>query len=79
MIPSAAFAPKGDPTAAQLTAYYNANKADFIRPERRVLRYAVFGDEALGNVEPTDAEIAARYDRDRASCIPRASSARSPS
>ena len=66
MIPSAAFAPKGDPTAAQLTSYYNSHKADFIRPERRVLRYAVFDDKSLGNIEPTDAEIAARYSRDKA-------------
>jgi len=66
VIPSDAFAPKGDPTAAQLTAYYNSHKADFIRPERRVLRYVVFGDKSLGNIEPTDAEIAARYARDRA-------------
>ncbi len=66
MIPSAAFAPKGDPTAAQLTSYYNANKGDFIRPERRVLRYAMFDDTSLGSVEPTEAEIAARYSRDQA-------------
>jgi peptidyl-prolyl cis-trans isomerase D len=65
VIPSSAFAPKGEPTAAQLTGYYNAHKADFIRPERRVLRYAVFDDKSLGNVEPTEAEIAARYARDR--------------
>ena len=67
VIPSSAFAPKGDPTAAQLTTYYNGHKADFIRPERRVLRYLVFDDKALGSVEPTPAEIEARYTRDRAS------------
>lgn len=66
MIASAAFAPRGDPTSAQLSAYYNANKRDFIRPERRVLRYASFDAAALGDVTPTDAEIAARYNRDRA-------------
>jgi peptidyl-prolyl cis-trans isomerase D len=66
VIPSNAFAPKGAPTAAQLTGYYNAHKADFIRPERRELRYVVFDDKSLGNIEPTDAEIAARYNRDRA-------------
>ncbi|ANY20705.1 Peptidyl-prolyl cis-trans isomerase D [Tsuneonella dongtanensis] len=65
-IPSAAFAPTGAPTAAQLTAYYNANRGDYIRPERRVLRYATFGAEALGNIEPTSAEVSARYNRDRA-------------
>lgn len=65
-IPSDAFAPKAAPTAAQLTAHYNENRAQYIRPERRVLRYAVFGTEALGDVEPTAAEVAARYNRDRA-------------
>ncbi|WP_057882714.1 peptidylprolyl isomerase [Tsuneonella troitsensis] len=65
-IPSSAFAPQGTPTAAQLTAYYNANRGDYIRPERRVLRYAVFGPEALGNIEPTAAEVAAQYEKDRA-------------
>lgn len=66
VIPSNAFAPKGAPTQAQLTGYYNAHKADFIRPERRELRYLVFDDKSLGNIEPTEAEIAARYNRDRA-------------
>ncbi len=66
VIPSTAFAPKGDPTAAQLEAYYKANRADYIRPERRTLRYAVFGADSLGNIEPTSAEIAARYNRDKA-------------
>jgi peptidyl-prolyl cis-trans isomerase D len=65
-LPSLAFAPKGDPSVSQLASYYQANKSDFIRPERRVLRYATFGEEALGNVAPTDAEIAARYQRDKA-------------
>ena len=65
-VPSMAFAPKGDPTVSQLTSYYQANKRDFIRPERRVLRYATFGEEALGDISPTDAEIAARYQRDKA-------------
>lgn len=66
IIPSAAFAPGSDPTAAQLNAYYTANKRDFIRPERRVLRFATFDAGALGDVAPTEAEIAARYTRDRA-------------
>jgi peptidyl-prolyl cis-trans isomerase D len=65
LIPSSAFAPAGAPTAAQLTAYYNANRSRYIRPERRVLRYAVFGADALGSVEPTTGEVAARYNRDK--------------
>ena len=66
IVPSSAFAPKGDPTAAQLTSYYNSHKANFIRPERRVLRYAVFDDKSLGSIEPSDAEVAARYAREKA-------------
>lgn len=66
LLPSTAFAPKGDPSVSQLTSYYQANRADFIRPERRVLRYATFGAEALGDLAPTEAEIAARYNRDKA-------------
>ena len=67
MLPSTAFAPQGAPTNAQLQAYYQANRDDYIRPERRVIRYAAFGDEALGALPaPTAAQIAERYQRDRA-------------
>lgn len=67
MLPSTAFAPQGAPTDAQLQAYYQANRDDYIRPERRVIRYAAFGDEALGALPaPTAAQIAERYQRDRA-------------
>ena len=66
-IPSASFAPDGDPTEQQLSAYYEENRDDYIRPERRVIRYAMFGVENLDtDVTPTDEEIAARYERDRA-------------
>lgn len=64
-IPAAAFAPTGDPTAAQLQAYYDENRDDFIRPERRVLRFASFGEAALGDIPaPTAQQVAARYQRD---------------
>ena len=67
LIPSAAYAPAAGPTAAQLTEWYGANRAQFIRPERRTLRFAVFGDDTLKvNAVPTEAEIAARYKRDAA-------------
>ena len=66
-LPSSAFAPQGEPTAAQLAAYHKANGNDYIRPERRVLRYATFGDEAIGQIPaPTEAQIAARYNQDKA-------------
>lgn len=67
LIPSAAFAPAGDPTAAQLAAWYQDNRTQFIRAERRTLRFAVFGEDTLEvSATPTSAEIAARYQRDAA-------------
>jgi peptidyl-prolyl cis-trans isomerase D len=67
LLPSSAFAPKGAPTNAQLQAFYRAHTDDFIRPERRVIRYASFGEEALGDLPaPTEAQVRQRYDRDRA-------------
>ena len=62
LVPSAAYAPEGDPTDKQLQAFYQASKDDFVRPERRQIRYAEFGPDAVSaNIEPTDAQIAKRY------------------
>ncbi|MDT8279981.1 MAG: SurA N-terminal domain-containing protein [Erythrobacter sp.] len=47
LIPSAAFAPAGNPGDAQLSAWYQDNRTQFIRPERRTLRFAVFGADTL--------------------------------
>lgn len=67
LLPSSAFAPTGAPTDAQLQAFYRESSSRFIRPERRVIRYATFGEEALGELTaPTPAQIQARYQRDRA-------------
>ncbi|WP_338446195.1 SurA N-terminal domain-containing protein [Pelagerythrobacter marensis] len=67
MLPAQAFAPEGTPDQATLEAFYADNRADFIRPERRVIRYAVFGPENLDTrIEPTAAEIGARYEEDSA-------------
>lgn len=67
MIPATAFAPTGDPSQQALTAYYTENRGDFIRPERRVIRYATFGADTLGErAEPTAAEIRTRYEEDQA-------------
>jgi peptidyl-prolyl cis-trans isomerase D len=66
LLPSTAFAPQGNPTAEALQAFYRENTASYIRPERRVIRFASFGEEALGTLRaPTEAEIAARFERDR--------------
>ena len=66
-IPAALFAPDGEPSNQVLTAFYNDNRNRFIRPERRTLRYATFGSEALGDgIEPTEADIAAYYSENAA-------------
>ncbi|WP_169053520.1 peptidylprolyl isomerase [Alteraurantiacibacter aquimixticola] len=62
---AADYAPTGDPTDAQLKAYYEANTDNYIRPERRVVRYAMFGEEAFANLPaPTEEQIAERYEAD---------------
>ena len=67
VFPAPLFAPEEPPSDKQLAAYYKAHENNFIRPERRVIRYAKFGEDALRNVpEPTDAEIAFRYKQDKA-------------
>lgn len=66
VLPSLAFAPEKEPTKEEITAYYNSNRDDFIRPERRIIRYASFGDEILKDVPPpSDAEIAFRYNANK--------------
>jgi peptidyl-prolyl cis-trans isomerase D len=67
VLPALSFAPEKEPSQAELQAYYRAHAAAFIRPERRVIRYATFGADAVKNVPaPTDAEIAKRYAADKA-------------
>lgn len=66
-LPSSAFAPAGDPDPATLARYYQSARNRFIRPERRVIRYATFGPEAVeGRIAPTPAQVEARYKRDAA-------------
>lgn len=62
VLPSLLFAPQKEPTNPELRAFYKVHANEFIRPERRVIRYALFNDSVLKNVPaPSDAEIAARY------------------
>src|SRR3546814_11329831 len=46
-IPSALFAPGRDPTDKELSAFYASHREKYIRPERRVIRYATFGVDSL--------------------------------
>ncbi|TCM22196.1 peptidyl-prolyl cis-trans isomerase D [Novosphingobium sp. PhB165] len=66
-VPSMAFAPTQAPSQAELEGFYKAHSNLFVRPERRVIRYAIFGEDTLKNVAaPTDADIAKRYEADKA-------------
>jgi peptidyl-prolyl cis-trans isomerase D len=66
-LPSAAFAPTDDPTDEQINAFYRETRENYVRPERRTIRYATFGVENLDtDVTPTAEEIAARFERDSA-------------
>ena len=65
------FAPEGAPTTEQLQTYYQANRAAYIRPERRVIRYATFDKSNLPDVAPVTAEqVQRRYERDAAVYAP---------
>lgn len=62
VIPSLAFAPKTPPSDAELAGFWKTNAARYMRPEHRVVRYALLDDSALKTVPaPTDAEVAQRY------------------
>lgn len=62
VLPSMLFAPDKPPTDEQIAAYYQKNKNDFIRPERRVIRYASFDAGIVKDVaKPSEAEIEYRY------------------
>lgn len=65
--PSTAFLPGKEATDAQLQAFYKSHVNAFIRPERRVIRYATFGEDAVeAPPAPSDAEVKARYDANKA-------------
>ena len=71
VIPAQAFAPAAGPSEAQLAKFYETTRGDYIRPERRVIRYFTFGDDALGTVAaPSEKEIAARYNQNKAQYAP---------
>ncbi|HEX8640693.1 MAG TPA: peptidylprolyl isomerase [Allosphingosinicella sp.] len=56
-----------EPTEPQIAQYYNANRARFTIPERRVIKYAMLGPEQVAQAaQATDQEIAAFYRRNAA-------------
>ncbi len=60
LVPTQAMATGGEPTQAEINAFYRAQQSRYVIPERRVLRYAVIGTDQVA-AAPTDAEIAAYY------------------
>jgi peptidyl-prolyl cis-trans isomerase D len=61
-VPSAAMGAGGEPTQAELDSFYRTSRARYTIPERRVIRYAVFGPENVaGQSQATEAEIQAAY------------------
>ena len=70
-VPAEAFAPRTAPSEAALAQYYRANAARYTIPERRTIRYATFGDDAIRDVRgPTDAEVQQAYAANRAKYAP---------
>lgn len=66
-IPVSAIAAGPAPTDAELTAFYNRNRARYTLPERRVIRYAVVRpDQFAESAKATEAEIAVAYKQDAA-------------
>lgn len=66
-VPASAMGPGIEPTEADIAKFYQTNRARYTIPERRALRYAVFGAEHVADLaKATDAEIAARYRRNAA-------------
>lgn len=66
-VPSAAMGAGAEPAEAEIAAFYKSNQARYTIPERRVIRYAVFGTENVAaQSQATDAEIEAAYRNDPA-------------
>lgn len=62
MVPVAAMPAGAAPTEAEIASAYRSKIARYTIPERRVIRYALFGtDQVAAQVKATDAEIAAAY------------------
>ena len=67
-IPAMAFDDIKDPTEAQLNDFYKSNAARFTIPEQRRIRYAVIDGQRFAQAaQPTEQEIAAAYNQDKAS------------
>jgi peptidyl-prolyl cis-trans isomerase D len=71
-VPLAAVGPGQEPTDADIVAYFKAHQARYMIPERRVLRYAIFGRaDVAAAAKVSEAEIATAYKQDSALYGPR--------
>jgi peptidyl-prolyl cis-trans isomerase D len=62
VVPAQAMGAATPPSDADVNAFYGKNLARYTIPERRVIRYALFGRDQLAEAaRPTEAEIAAFY------------------
>ncbi|HEY0164763.1 MAG TPA: peptidylprolyl isomerase [Sphingomicrobium sp.] len=65
-VPISAFRAGLKPGDADLQRYYAANRARYMVPEQRVLRFARIGPEQVAGVAASDAEILAYYNANQA-------------
>ncbi|TFI57281.1 hypothetical protein E2493_15530 [Sphingomonas parva] len=71
-VPAAAMGPGREPSDAEIQDFYGKNQGRYTIPERRTIRYAVFGRDTLGDAaKATDAEIQAEYQRNAATYAPK--------
>jgi len=66
VVSTAAFRTGLAPSAGELQAYYAQNRASYLVPEQRVLRFAAIGREQVAAVTPSDAELSAYFNANRA-------------
>ncbi|PTQ09882.1 hypothetical protein CLG96_12005 [Sphingomonas oleivorans] len=67
LVPAQLMAGGPAPAPAEISAWYNRNIQRYTLPERRVIRYALFGrDKVAGTTPPSEVEIAAAYKQDAA-------------
>ena len=66
VVPFTAFTAGLKPAEADLQRYYAANRARYMVPEQRVLRFAKIGPEQVASVSATDQEIEAYYKANQA-------------
>jgi peptidyl-prolyl cis-trans isomerase D len=71
VLPFTAFTAGLKPTDAELTRYLDTNRARYMVPEQRELRFARIGLDQVGAIAATDQEIAAYYNKNRAFYAPR--------